>query len=52
MIKMQIAIASGKGGVGKSSVAASLIYILKENYPLIAVDADADAAEEEEATEE
>lgn len=40
---MQIAIASGKGGVGKSSVAASLIYILKDEYPLIAVDADADA---------
>jgi len=43
VIKMQIAIASGKGGVGKSSVAASLIYILKDEYPLIAVDADADA---------
>ncbi|MCO6041412.1 P-loop NTPase [Thermococcus alcaliphilus] len=40
---MQIAIASGKGGVGKSSVAASLIYLLKDEYSLIAVDADADA---------
>ncbi|MCD6140384.1 MAG: ATP-binding protein [Thermococcus sp.] len=40
---MQIAIASGKGGVGKSSVAAALIYLLKDDYPLIAVDADADA---------
>lgn len=43
MIKVQIAIASGKGGVGKSSVAASLIYLLKDEYSLIAVDADADA---------
>ncbi|MDK2983458.1 MAG: hypothetical protein PWP19_936 [Thermococcaceae archaeon] len=40
---MQVAIASGKGGVGKSSVAASLIYLLKDEYSLIAVDADADA---------
>ncbi|NJE25107.1 ATPase [Thermococcus sp. MV5] len=40
---MQIAIASGKGGVGKSSVAASLVYLLKDTYKLIAIDADADA---------
>ncbi|ALM75128.1 nucleotide-binding protein [Thermococcus barophilus] len=40
---MQIVIASGKGGVGKSTVAASLIYLLKDRYKLIAVDADADA---------
>ncbi|WP_456367714.1 nucleotide-binding protein [Thermococcus sp.] len=40
---MQIAIASGKGGVGKSSVTASLLYFLKDRYNLIAVDADAEA---------
>ncbi len=40
---MQIAIASGKGGVGKSTVAASLLYLLKDEYRLVAVDADADA---------
>ena len=40
---MQIAIASGKGGVGKSSVTASLLYFLKDRYKLIAVDADAEA---------
>ncbi|AHF80464.1 nucleotide-binding protein [Thermococcus paralvinellae] len=40
---MQIVIASGKGGVGKSTVAASLIYLLKDRYKLIVVDADADA---------
>ncbi|WP_456365128.1 nucleotide-binding protein [Thermococcus sp.] len=40
---MQIAIASGKGGVGKSSVTASLLYLLKDDYRFIAVDADAEA---------
>ncbi|NJE07892.1 ATPase [Thermococcus sp. M39] len=40
---MQIVIASGKGGVGKSTVAASLLYLLKEKYSFVAVDADADA---------
>ena len=40
---MQLAIASGKGGVGKSTVTASLLYLLKDEYRLIAVDADADA---------
>jgi len=40
---MQIAIASGKGGVGKSSITASLLYFLKDRYKLIAVDADAEA---------
>ncbi|WP_048058234.1 nucleotide-binding protein [Pyrococcus yayanosii] len=40
---MQIAIASGKGGVGKSTVTASLLYFLKDEYRLIAVDADAEA---------
>ncbi|WP_297480626.1 ATP-binding protein [Thermococcus sp.] len=40
---MQIAIASGKGGVGKSTITASLLYFLKDRYRLIAVDADAEA---------
>ncbi|WP_456452286.1 nucleotide-binding protein [Thermococcus sp.] len=40
---MQIAIASGKGGVGKSTVTASLLYLLKDEYRFVAVDADADA---------
>lgn len=40
---MQIAIASGKGGVGKSTITASLLYFLKDEYKLIAVDADAEA---------
>ncbi len=40
---MQIAIASGKGGVGKSSVTASLLYLLKDNHRFVAVDADAEA---------
>ena len=40
---MQVAIASGKGGVGKSTITASLLYFLKDRYKLIAVDADAEA---------
>ncbi|HII61955.1 P-loop NTPase [Pyrococcus horikoshii] len=40
---MQVVIASGKGGVGKSSITASLLYLLKDEYKLIAVDADAEA---------
>jgi len=40
---MQIAIASGKGGVGKSSITASLLYLLKDGYSFVAVDADAEA---------
>ncbi|WP_010480296.1 nucleotide-binding protein [Thermococcus zilligii] len=40
---MQLAIASGKGGVGKSTITASLLYLLKDRYRLIAVDADAGA---------
>ncbi|AIF69683.1 ATPase [Palaeococcus pacificus DY20341] len=40
---MQVVIASGKGGVGKSTITASLIYLLKDKYKLIVVDADADA---------
>ncbi|WP_456326965.1 nucleotide-binding protein [Palaeococcus sp. (in: euryarchaeotes)] len=40
---MQLVIASGKGGVGKSTITSSLIYLLKDRYKLIAIDADADA---------
>ena len=39
---MQIAIASGKGGVGKSSITSSLIYDLSTESKIIGVDADAD----------
>ena len=41
---LEIAIASGKGGVGKSTVAATIALILrKRGVKVIAVDADADA---------
>ena len=41
---IEIAIASGKGGVGKSTLAASLLIILKDRgWNVIGVDADADA---------
>ncbi len=41
---LEIVIASGKGGVGKSTLSASLSILLAEkNYRLIAVDADAEA---------
>ncbi len=40
---MQVAIASGKGGVGKSSITASLLYLLRNDYSFVAVDADAEA---------
>ena len=38
-----ITVLSGKGGVGKSAVAASLAVLLSEKYSLIAVDCDVDA---------
>ncbi len=41
---IEIAVASGKGGVGKSTLAASLLIILKDRgWNVIGVDADADA---------
>ncbi len=40
---MQITVASGKGGVGKSSISSSLIYLLSRKHKVVAVDADADA---------
>lgn len=40
---LEIVIASGKGGVGKSLVTSSLLYILNERYNVIGVDADAPA---------
>ena len=39
---MKIAIVSGKGGVGKSSILASLAIVLKEKKQIVLVDADAD----------
>ncbi|WP_457567669.1 nucleotide-binding protein [Desulfurobacterium sp.] len=39
---MQITVSSGKGGVGKSSITASLLYLLNKEINLVAVDADAD----------
>lgn len=42
--QVEIVVASGKGGVGKSTIAASLAVLLAEKgYPLIAADADAEA---------
>jgi len=41
---IEIAVASGKGGVGKSTVAASLaIYLSKKGYDIVLADADAEA---------
>ncbi len=39
---MQLTVASGKGGVGKSSISASLLYIFSKSMKIVAVDADAD----------
>jgi MinD superfamily P-loop ATPase len=39
----EIVILSGKGGVGKSSIAASLGYILSKEYKIVMSDADVDA---------
>ncbi|WP_456397844.1 nucleotide-binding protein [Desulfurobacterium sp.] len=39
---MQVTVSSGKGGVGKSSITASLLYLLSKDIDLVAVDADAD----------
>ncbi|AAL82153.1 hypothetical protein PFDSM3638_10225 [Pyrococcus furiosus DSM 3638] len=40
---MQIAIAIGKDGFGKSTITASLLYLLKDDYSFVVVDADAEA---------
>lgn len=40
---MKIAVLSGKGGVGKSSITASLSVLLAEKYKIVAVDCDIDA---------
>ena len=39
---MQLTVASGKGGVGKSSITASLAFLLSKNREIVALDADAD----------
>jgi len=41
--KIKIAIASGKGGVGKSMLVSSLAILFNEKYRLVAVDCDVDA---------
>ena len=40
---MDIVVASGKGGVGKSLVTSSLLYVLRDKYSVIGLDADAPA---------
>ena len=41
---MELAIASGKGGVGKSTVASTIALVLRDKgEKIIAIDADADA---------
>ena len=40
---MEMVVASGKGGVGKSTITASLISLLSKDYRIGAVDADAEA---------
>ncbi len=40
----KIAVASGKGGVGKSSIAASLAVLLAEKKDIVVVDCDVDAS--------
>jgi len=43
MRKIKLAIASGKGGVGKSMVASSLAMLFAKNKKIVAVDCDVDA---------
>jgi MinD superfamily P-loop ATPase len=40
----ELVILSGKGGTGKTSLAASLVELAREDGPVVAVDADVDAA--------
>jgi len=40
----QLAILSGKGGTGKTSVAGGLAHLASQTHPLVLVDADVDAA--------
>ena len=39
---VQLTVASGKGGVGKSSISASLSYLFSKEMSIVSVDADAD----------
>jgi MinD superfamily P-loop ATPase len=40
----ELVIVSGKGGTGKTSLAASLVELARGEYPVVAVDADVDAS--------
>lgn len=40
----QLVILSGKGGTGKTSVAAALAHLASEEMPIVLADADVDAA--------
>jgi len=41
--KMKIAVASGKGGVGKSMLASSLAMLFSQEEKVVALDCDVDA---------
>ncbi len=41
--KFKIAICSGKGGVGKSMLSSSLVWLFSKKYKIVAVDCDVDA---------
>ncbi|RLC78087.1 MAG: (4Fe-4S)-binding protein, partial [Chloroflexi bacterium] len=40
----QIVILSGKGGTGKTSLAAAFAHLASREFPVVLVDADVDAA--------
>ena len=42
-MSLDLVVASGKGGVGKSLITSSILYLLRERFPVVGVDADAPA---------
>ena len=44
MLVKELVVISGKGGTGKTSLAASLVELARSEYPVVAVDADVDAS--------